>query len=337
MSNKLKFIVAGICAVLVVTSIFIMNSSQNTPEKIETNKVKIGYLATNNSIPVYVAQEKNYFKDAGLDVELVKFEAPNLFVDAMVGGQIDLSAPSLATGIMSIVESKTPGKFQIFGANYTDINNPADVIIVPKDSTATSFGDLKGKTCGTIPGPQFKTIFTKLAKDAGLKAAESGKEGDVFYKEFPVTELVASLGSKAVDCVVGLEPAGTVAISKGIGKTLGISPYSSSFGGKWYGGISAVNTSFVAKNPVTTTKAVKAIDRAITEIQKDPILARQYLPKYLGVPAEVATNMKIPAFRSSTDMGELDFQGLDNFLGEFQAQGIYPIKPDFRKLIYTAN
>jgi NitT/TauT family transport system substrate-binding protein len=336
MNKTLKTILGLGAVILVITliSTFALNNNSNPVAKLETTKVKIGYLATNNSIPLYIAAEKNYFKEVGLEAELVKFEAPNLFVDAMVGGQIDFSAPSLATGIMSIVENKTPGKFSIFGANYADANNPADVVIVPKDSTANTFVDLKGKTCATLPGPQFKVVFTKLAKDAGLKAAASGTEGDIYYKELPVSEFVTALGSKAVDCIVGLEPAGTVATAKGVGKVLGNSPYSAAFGGKWYGGIAAVNNEFKSKNPNTTAKVIQALDKATADVQSDPILSRQFLPKYLGVPEAIATNMKVPAFRSSTDLNESDYVGIDNFLSEFQAQGVYPAKPDFRKIIY---
>jgi hypothetical protein len=76
------------------------------------------------------------------------------------------------------------------------------------------------------------------------------------------------------------------------------------------------------------------LDKATVDAQSDPILARQFLPKYLGVPEAVATNMKVPAFRSSIDLNESDYVGIDNFLNEFQAQGVYPAKPDFRKIIY---
>jgi NitT/TauT family transport system substrate-binding protein len=335
MSNNLKLIIGGIAAVIIIALLVTFASYQPQTAKLETTKVKIGYVPVAQSLPLYLAIEKGYFTAAGLEVEPVKFEAPNLYVDAMVSNQIDFSANSLATGIMSIVETKNPGTFQIYGTNYTDTNNPADVVVVPKDSPATTFGDLKGKTCVTLAGPQFKTIFTKLAKDTGLKASEQGKGGDIFYKELPVTELVTALGSKTADCIVGLEPAGTVAVNKGIGKLLGTSPISQAFGGKFYGGISAVNTAFKSNNPTTTQKVVEIMDKATNEVNADSITARQYLPKYLGIPAELANSMKIPVFRSSSDMNESDYVGIDNFLNEFQAQGVYPAKPDFRKLKYV--
>jgi NitT/TauT family transport system substrate-binding protein len=334
MSKQLKTLLISVSSILVIALItaFAFNA---TNSKLETTKVKIGYVPVSQSLPLYLALEKGYFTSAGLEIEPIKFEAPNLYADAIVSGQIDFSANSLATGIMSIVETKNPGTFQIYGTNYADVNNAADVIVVPKDSTAATFADLKGKTCVTLDGPQFKTIFTKLAKDAGLKASEQGKGGDIFYKELPVTELVTALGSKTADCIVGLDPAGTVAVNKGIGKLLGTSPISQAFGGKFYGGVSAVNTTFKSKNPTTTSKVVEIMDKATAEIQKDPQAAKQYLPKYLGIPAELVNSMKVQSFRSSTDLDESDFVGIDNFLNEFQAQGVYPVKPDFRKLKYT--
>jgi NitT/TauT family transport system substrate-binding protein len=334
MNNLIKTLLISVAAILVI-AIIATFAFNNFSAKLETSKVKIGYVPVSQSLPLYLALEKGYFKEAGLEVEPIKFEAPNLYVDAMVSGQIDFSANSLATGIMSIVETKNPGTFQIYGANYADVSNPADVVVIPKDSEAQSFTDLKGKTCVTLAGPQFKTIFTKLAKDAGLKASEQGKGGDIFYKELPVTELVTALGSKTADCIVGIDPAGTVAVNKGVGKLLGTSTISQAFGGKFYGGISAVNTAFKSKNPTTTSKVVEIMDKATAEIQKDPQGSKQYLPKYLGIPAELANNMKVQSFRSSIDLDESDFVGIDNLLSEFQAQGVYPNKPDFRKLKYV--
>jgi NitT/TauT family transport system substrate-binding protein len=332
--TKNNIIITAVVAGIVLISIFAYGTTTRQEGSKETSKVKIGYLQIAQSLPLFVAQEKGYFKDAGLEVNTVKFEAPNLYSDAMISGQIDASANSLATGIMSIAETKNPGKFQIYGTNYADIDNPADVVVVAKDSPIQSFADLKGKTCVTLSGPQFKVIFNKLAKDAGLKTSEVGKDGDIFYKELPVTELVTALGSKTADCIVGVEPVGTVAISKNVGRLLNTSPISKVFGGRFYGGMSAVSTDFKNKNPETTKKLVDAMDKAISDIQKDPQSTRQYLAKGLGIAPDLANNMKLQHFRSSTDLNEDDFKGIDSFLNEFQNQGIYTTKPDFRKLTY---
>ena len=342
MSKNLKYSIAALVIIGLVILGFstlnkpmINNVAQNTQFQTTNSKIKIGYLATTNSLPLYLAQEKGYLKEAGLDAELVKFESPNLFPDAMVSGQIDAAAPSLASGIMSIAETKNPGKFKITGANYSDIDHSADVVIVPTDSKAATLVDLRGKTCGTLAGPQWKAIFTKLSKDAGLKASLSGTEGDIFYKELPVTELVTGLASKGVDCIVGLEPAGTVAIAKNVGKLLGVSLISQSVGGgRFYGGISAVNTDFATKYPEAAKKFISAMDKSTKEVQTNEKESRQYLAKYLNITEPLISNVKLPYFRSSTDLNTEDFKYIDTFLSNFEEQGIYKTKPDMSKLIY---
>ncbi len=343
MSNSTKYIIAAVAIIAVIiiginfnnqptTSNIAPNSSTTKPENA---KIKIGYIAVAQSLPLYLAQEKGYLKDAGLDAELIKFEAPNLFVDGIVSNQVDATAPSLATGIMSIVETKNPGKFKIVGSNYTDSQHAADVVVIPTDSTATKFADLKGKTCGTLAGPQFKTIFTKLSKDAGLKASVAGTEGDIFYKELPVTELVTGLASKGIDCIVGLEPAGTVAIAKNVGKLLGVSPISQSVGGgRFYSGITTVNSDFATKNPETAKKFVTAMDKATKEVQTNEKESRQYLAKYLNITEPLVSNLKLPYFRTSTDLNAEDFKYIDTFLSNFEEQGVYKSKPDMSKLVY---
>jgi NitT/TauT family transport system substrate-binding protein len=342
MHNLTKYIIATLIIIgLVIFGINLNNyvatgkNAQTALSQPANSKIKIGYVSVAQSLPLYVAQEKGYLKDAGLDAELVKFEAPNLFVDAMVSGQIDASANSLATGIMSIVETKNPGKFKIVGTNYTSPDHAGDVVVIPTDFAATTFADLKGKTCGTLAGPQFKTIFTKLSKDAGLKASLSGTDGDIFYKELPVTELVTGLASKGIDCIVGLEPAGTVAAAKNVGKLLGTSPIAQAMGGRFYGGISAVNSDFATKNPASTKKFIEAIDRATKEIQANEKDSRQYLAKYLNITEPLISNIKLPYFVGSKDIGSEDFKYIDNFLSNFEEQGVYKTKPDMSKLVYN--
>jgi NitT/TauT family transport system substrate-binding protein len=333
MSSKSITLGVLVLAIAVLSTFLIINNKPSNTIQ-ESTKAKIGYLPVSNSLPLFVAIEKGYFKEAGIDIEPVKFEAPNLFVDAIVSGQIDATAPSLATGIMSIVETKNPNKFQIFGGNYTDSSNPSDVVVVPADSTATKFSDLKGKTCVTLAGPQFKTIFTKLAKDSGLKATEQGKDGDIFYKELAVSEQISALATKNTDCIVGLDPIGTIAVSKGVGKLLGSSPISQSFGGTFFGGVSAVSSNYKTQNPTTTNKIIKAIDKAIQDTKSNPSESKKYLAKYTGVSEEIATKMNIPAFVSSSELDTKNLNSIDTFLGEFEVQGVYAKKPDFRKLIY---
>ena len=69
-----------------------------------TPKIRIGYWPIAAGLPFYVALEKGYFKEAGLDVEGVKFAGPPQIVEAMIAGRLDGSANGTATAALAIGE-----------------------------------------------------------------------------------------------------------------------------------------------------------------------------------------------------------------------------------------
>lgn len=51
-------------------------------------KAKIGVLRLSSSAPVFIAQDKGYFREAGLDVELKFFDAAQPIAVATTSGEI---------------------------------------------------------------------------------------------------------------------------------------------------------------------------------------------------------------------------------------------------------
>ena len=116
------------------------------------DKVKIGYLRFQISLPTFVAAEKGLFEQEGLKVELTPFESGTLIISALMAGRIDANCCSAITGFW-FAEQATPGQSKIFLAYGTpSLKNPSFVAIVKKDSPIKELKDLKGKRVGTYPG-----------------------------------------------------------------------------------------------------------------------------------------------------------------------------------------
>src|ERR1700680_4551503 len=49
-------------------------------------KAKVGVLRLSSSAPVFIAQDKGYFRDAGLDIELIFFDAAQPIAVATTSG-----------------------------------------------------------------------------------------------------------------------------------------------------------------------------------------------------------------------------------------------------------
>jgi len=338
-SFKVKSIsLLAILALIIVGAVVFYNNkpsliSSNPAQPNNRTKIKIGYVGVVQSLATFVAQEKGYFKDAGLEAELIKFESPALIQDAIISGNIDV-AGTAGTGIAAIVFSKDPNQFKIFNTSFADKTNPSDVLVVGKDDAANSLAELKGKTVALVPGPQFKTVFGFMAKQAGLKASEAGGNGDIFYRELAIPEQVPALKSGQIQAILGLDPVGTNAEILGVGKKIGLSPISTSLGFPFYGSSGLINQKFARENPESAKKVIQAFDKAITDVQANPNTQRQYLEKYLGLKEPALSKVALQAYKKSDELKQTDIQDIQKLIDIFVAEGVIKNKVDVRDMMF---
>lgn len=76
------------------------------------DKVKIGIIKTTSSGPIYIAVEKGYFAAAGIDPELIFFDAAQPVAVATVSGDIDVGSTGLTAGFYAFASQ---GAVKIIG------------------------------------------------------------------------------------------------------------------------------------------------------------------------------------------------------------------------------
>jgi len=64
----------------------------------QTLKAKVGVLRLSSSAPVFIAQDKGYFRDAGLDIELKFFDAAQPIAVATASGDVDFGVTAFTAG-----------------------------------------------------------------------------------------------------------------------------------------------------------------------------------------------------------------------------------------------
>ena len=70
-------------------------------------KVKVGVLKLSSSAPVFIAQDKGYFRDAGLDIELKFFDAAQPISVATTSGDIDFGITSFTAALYNLAGKGT--------------------------------------------------------------------------------------------------------------------------------------------------------------------------------------------------------------------------------------
>src|SRR5690606_40786344 len=103
------------------------------------------YWPVASGIPFFAAVEKGYFREAGLDVEAVKFASPQQVVEAMLAGRIDGSANGTASGALGIGEQAQPGLLKIFCTNPTNKEFVLDEVLVAKYRSEEHTSELQSR------------------------------------------------------------------------------------------------------------------------------------------------------------------------------------------------
>jgi len=286
-------------------------------------KVRIGYLAITNSLPLYVAVEKGFFKNKSIDAELIKFQTSNDLVEALVAGRLDVEI-SASTAVLYAMELRSPGEFKIFSVNVQTKEKFPDYIVVRKGSPISKIEDLKGKKLGTFPGSTFM-IITRLILKNFIDPDQ------VSIEQIPPPAQVEALSSGRVDAIYTLDPFCTLALEKANGKILETAPAEKYILDPLPGGVAAFSSSFVKKNPNIAKKVAEAFDEAIEFIRTNETQARGYLPKYTPLKPDLANKINIVDFWKLKEIDPIPLQRYADILYE---EGGLKGKVDVRKLIF---
>ena len=65
-------------------------------------KIRIGYWPVASGIPFFAAVDKGFFKQAGLEVEAVKFASPQQVAEAMLAGRLEGSSNGTASAALGV-------------------------------------------------------------------------------------------------------------------------------------------------------------------------------------------------------------------------------------------
>src|SRR3989442_6784435 len=306
---------------LVATTLFLLigcgrNRSDSTAN---SNKVRVGYIGITCEAPIFMAVEKGFFKEEGLDPSLVKCEWAN-YKDVLALGGFDVTH-HLVMYFLKPIEQGLDVKFT------GGIHRGCLRVQAAAKGNIRSIKDLRGKRIG-VPGmgtPPF--IFANRV--LGANGIDSSKE--ITWLVFPAGELGLALDKGEVDAVANSEPIGSLLLADG--KVRNIADQAADVPCKdEYCCAVLVNGKYLARNPKASAAATRALLKAAKWVEANPAAAAKlsvekkylastveqntiaishlrYIPSVSGAEAAVklaATEMKTAGMLSpSTDVAAL--------------------------------
>jgi NitT/TauT family transport system substrate-binding protein len=257
--------------------------------------VRAAYIPVVTWLPAWVAKEKGFFANHGLDVTLSV--AQNLSVlPGTLGRQFEF-VPSTPPDLLKAVASGLD-VVAVAASVFETEDNVSTQVMVAKDSGITSAKDLSGKLIATptIGGVIHVSVLYWMKKNgvdpASLRAVE-----------VPFPNMADQLKAKRVDAVEALEPfvgalkaAGYVPLTAPLlsaGKEVLFPFWISS--GEW------------ARAHGPTVAAWKAsLDDAIAFIKANPDEARAIVAQYTKLPEAVVKATPFPTFRTAITAKDIE-------------------------------
>ncbi|HCQ45247.1 MAG TPA: ABC transporter substrate-binding protein, partial [Achromobacter sp.] len=292
--------------------------------------IRIGFWPVAAGLPFYAAVEKGYFKEAGLNVEPLKFAGAQQVMEAMLAGRADGSANGTGSANLAIGEIASPGLFKIFASNPSNAKNVLDEFIVAKDSPIKSIADLKGKKVGSGPGIQNATLAKAVLERAGATGAT--------VVELAISQHVAAVAAGQLDACYTLEPTGTVGRLNGTTRVLETGVIAKYVLGDpmapWFGGSASLTTAFLKKHPEESKKFIAAYARGIELIRTKPAEARPFMKGYTAIEGPMTEEVPLAAYTLYNEFTPSDIQYFQKFFDLFTEKGIFAQKVDVSTMLY---
>jgi NitT/TauT family transport system substrate-binding protein len=293
-------------------------------------KIRIGYWPIAAGLPFYAAVEQGYFKEAGVNVEVLRFAGAQQIMEGMLADRADGSANGTGSANIAVGEIAAPGSFKIFCSNPSNVRNVLDEVLVPAASTAKVMADLKGKRVGSGPGIQNVTLAKTILERGGATGATA--------VELPIGQHVAALAAGQIDGCYTLEPTGTIGRLNGTTRVLEAGVISKYVLGDpmapWFGGSASLTANFIKKHPEDAKKFIAAYGKGVAYVRSKPAEARQYLKGYTAIEGALTGEVPLAAYTMYNEFTPADIGHFQKFFDLFSEKGIFSSRLMVESMLY---
>jgi len=245
--------------------------------------IQFGTLPVIQALPLFVAAEKGYFKEAGLNVELVPFNSAMEKDVALSAGQIsgyfgDMITPIVLTANGTLVK---------IVAAYFNIKNEQRMfaILASPKYPKKDLQSLASAGIACSSNTMLDYLMTRLLGNKGIAA---NKINLVEVKSIPIR--LQMLMSEQVPAAVLPEPLVTLAEMKGAKVII------DDRGTGMTGTVLVFSDQFLAKNPDTVKTFIKVVQKANDFINQNPDKVRPIMNRECKMPEPLHQSFAIPNF-----------------------------------------
>jgi NitT/TauT family transport system substrate-binding protein len=284
-----------LCAVFALALAGCEKSGAGDAQSAETNKVRVGYIGLTCEAPIFMAVEKGFFKEEGLEVELVRCQWAS-YKDALALGRFDVTH-HLVMYFLKPIEQGLDVKFT------GGIHKGCLRVQAPTSGNIRTVEDLKGKRIG-VPGLGTPP-FMFASRVMGAHGVDPSR--DVQWRVYPAGELGLALDRGLVDAVANSEPIGSLLLADGKVRNVADQAKDAPYKDEYCCAV-LVNGKFLSKNPKATAGATRALLKAAKWVEANPAAAarmsveKKYIASNVKLNAHAISNLTyVPSVSGAED------------------------------------
>ncbi len=178
--------------------------------------IKVGSSPATSSAAIYLAKERGYFKEQGLEVEITDFNNSGAPMTLLLSkGELDVGAGNITAGLFNAIAEGQDFRI-VADKGSIDVNKDYLSLVVKNEHIASgrfkTLKDLKGFKMGltSLDGVSQEILTEKFLIKGGLKLE------DVTFVKLSYAEMNLALKSGAIDASIQIEPFLTKAQMDGI-------------------------------------------------------------------------------------------------------------------------
>src|SRR4051812_17973429 len=180
-----------------------------------TETIKYAAGTSVSSAGVFIGIERGYYREVGLEIEIVPFSNAAEMIQPIAASQVDVANADTGAGIFNALARGLPLRFVADGT-HTEPDHSSLAWVVRKDliesGAVRELPDLRGRKLSPIArGSLVDSLGYRTLARAGLQPS------DVEIEYVTFADVLPALGNQALDAAILNEPLVTSAVEQGLG------------------------------------------------------------------------------------------------------------------------
>jgi len=261
-------------------------------------KVKVGIIPIVDVAPIYLGQQKGFFKTRDIELTMESGQGGAAIVPAVVSGQFQFGFSNI-TSLLIAQTKNVPIKVVANGVASTGVaGKDFGGVVVRKDSPITKPAELAGKK---VAVNTLKNIGDTVVRESVRKAG--GDPSAINFVEMPFANMPAAVDNGQVDAAFVVEPALSTVTAAG-GRVVAwcyVDPAPNLTVAAYF-----ASTKLIADDPDLVKRFTEAMNESLAYADTHPDEVRGVLASYTKIPATVRDALTLPKWPTEINKASVE-------------------------------